>query len=1099
MNEEKSKKLRQKAKEILQKRGIQSQEYYTQNLESLIEELNIYQIELEQQNEYLRNAQIEIDESRQQFKDLFENAPSGYFIIQDNYQILQANNRGATLLDSSVKDLVGSSITKYINPEDQDTFYFHLKKVLSTNIPQECELSIKTVNQEIRYVKVLSQIENTGNLDRNVIRTAMSDITETNQAYKLVQENEAKYRAIFENSGDGLFVFTETVEDCNERAASMFGYTKEEIIGLHPGLQLSPEIQPSGKNSIEEAKYRIEKAAKKGYQQFYWQHLRKDGSLFDTEITLSVFEKGDKPRLIAIIRDISAQKEFEASLKEKNEEIAAQNEEYAALNEELNNTVNEVQQVNENLSQSERKFRTYIESSPTSILILDQENNIIFSNNTALYITGFEHSEIQNKPISEILPDKELLHVITTDINHKETIKNKEAILKNSKGKEKNILLSATTLPKEKQTILYFNDITRQKQLDKQVYIEKEQWRRTFSAVNEGLFLVDKDFRIILSNPAFARITGYKSPEELVGAYSYYVLHGLEKPKENCPVCKAKKDKTTENIEYYEPHVGKHLRLSSISVKNENNEVEFFVNTILDISNQKKYEQSIKESRQKYQSLFNSNRDAIVIANNKREIIDTNPAMEKLFGYTTHEITTSLTTELYNNLDDYEKVGKKLAEDVKKEGFRVISQMKKKDGTPFTADISIFHLTGYNTDTDAHVALIRDISNELEAQKALQDSETRLYLALEGAYEGMWDWNIKTGEVVFNHIWAEMLGYELNEIEPSVDSWSKLLHPDDYEHTMISLQDHLKGKIDRYEAEHRLKTKTGQWKWILDRGQVVERSESGEPLRAIGTHLDISRQKQFETELKKAKEKAEHADRLKSAFLANMSHEIRTPMNGIIGFTELLSKKEYTTTKRDRIFRIIQSSSKQLLQLINDIVDISKIEANQLTIYKETFCLSELIMEVAEQARLELTRRKKQNQLGISLDIPQNEDTKIYSSSPRIRQVLNNLINNSIKFTEQGSITIGFTMNKKTVTLFVKDTGIGIPEEAQKIIFERFMQAEPGTAKKYGGTGLGLFISKQLINMLDGKISVESKKQQGSKFIITIPNTTMEPELSPKS
>ncbi len=1099
MNEEKSKNLRNKAKEILKKRGIQSKEYYTQNLESLIEELNIYQIELEQQNENLRNAQFELDESRQQFIDLFENAPNGYFIIQDNYQILQVNNYGAALLGTSVKDIVGTSIRKYINPEDQDTFYFHLKEVLTKTEPQECQLSIKTNNQKIRYVKILSQKEKTGNLNRNVIRTAMSDITETNMAYKLVQKSEAKYKAIFENSGDGLFVFTETVEDCNQRAADMFGYSKEEITGLHPGRELSPIIQPNGKISVEESAYRIEKAAKKGYQQFYWQHLRKDGSLFDTEITLSIFEKGDNPKLIAIIRDISAQKEYENSLKEKNEEIAAQNEEYAALNEELNNTVNEVQQVNEELSQSERKFRTYIESSPTSILILNQENNIIFSNNTALYITGFEQSQIYNKPISEILPDKELLKKITTDINHKETIKNKEAILKNSKGKEKNILLSATTLPKEKQTILYFNDITRQKQLDKQVYIEKEQWRRTFSAVNEGLFLVDKDFRIILSNPAFAEITGYKAPEELVGAYSYYVLHGLENPKKDCPVCATKKDKNTANIEYYEPHLDRHLRLSSISVKNEKNENEFFVNTILDISNQKKYEQSIKESRQKYQSLFNSNRDAIVIANSDREIIDTNPAMEKLFGYSINEIRSSITTELYSNIEDYNKLGKKLAEDVDKKGFRIISEMKKKDGTTFTADISIFHLSGYNEETNAHVALIRDISNELEAQKALQDSETRLQLALEGAYEGMWDWNIKTGEVVFNHIWAEMLGYELNEIEASVESWSKLLHPDDYEHTMASLQDHLEGKIVRYEAEHRLKTKTGEWKWILDRGQVVERSDTGEPLRAIGTHLDISRQKQFETELKKAKEKAEHADQLKSAFLANMSHEIRTPMNGIIGFTELLRKKEYTTTKRDRIFRIIQSSSKQLLQLINDIVDISKIEANQLTIYKETFCLSELIQEIAEQARLELTRRKKQSQLDIALDISQNEDTKIYSSSSRIRQVLNNLINNSIKFTEQGIISVGFRMAGETVILFVKDTGIGIPPDAQKIIFERFMQAEPGTAKKYGGTGLGLFISKQLINMLGGQITVQSEAQKGSKFTITLPNTTHEPELNPKS
>jgi PAS domain S-box-containing protein len=394
-----------------------------------------------------------------------------------------------------------------------------------------------------------------------------------------------------------------------------------------------------------------------------------------------------------------------------------------------------------------------------------------------------------------------------------------------------------------------------------------------------------------------------------------------------------------------------------------------------------------------------------------------------------------------------------------------------------------------NEELEFFVTTIQDTTLIVKANEALKDNEKRLELALEGAYEGMWDWNIQTGDVVFSDIWAEMLGYNLEEIEPHVNSWDILLHPDDKEKTLADIQQHLDGKTTRYESEHRLKTKSGDYKWILDRGQIVEWDENGKPLRAIGTHIDISRQKQIEKELIEAMNKAETADKLKSAFLSNMSHEIRTPMNGIIGFTELLSKKDISTEKQNRFFNIIQASSKQLLQLINDIVDISKIEANQLNISYEEFDINSMISELSEILQMELNKQNKEQEIEIITDCPNFESPfPIYSSPIRLKQIISNLLNNSIKFTQNGHIKLGYKkIGENHIQIFVEDTGIGISEQGKKIVFDRFMQATPETSKKYGGTGLGLFITKQLTGLLYGELSFKSELQKGTTFYIKIP------------
>ena len=251
---------------------------------------------------------------------------------------------------------------------------------------------------------------------------------------------------------------------------------------------------------------------------------------------------------------------------------------------------------------------------------------------------------------------------------------------------------------------------------------------------------------------------------------------------------------------------------------------------------------------------------------------------------------------------------------------------------------------------------------------------------------------------------------------------------------------------------------------------------------------DVEERKKIERELIRAKNKAVESDRLKSAFLANMSHEIRTPMNAILGFANLLEETENNPDTQKEYIEIINQNGNQLLKLIDDILDIAKIEAGQINIVERP-CQLDLLM--FDQFRLFKTLAEKNTgkSIEILLNIPGTDHcTTILTDQSRLNQVLTNLISNAYKFTDYGSIELGYTFeNKWFITFFVKDTGIGLPKEKQALVFDRFRQADETQARKYGGTGLGLTISNNLVLLMGGKMWVESEINQGSIFYFTLP------------
>ncbi|WP_298369317.1 ATP-binding protein [uncultured Lutibacter sp.] len=332
-----------------------------------------------------------------------------------------------------------------------------------------------------------------------------------------------------------------------------------------------------------------------------------------------------------------------------------------------------------------------------------------------------------------------------------------------------------------------------------------------------------------------------------------------------------------------------------------------------------------------------------------------------------------------------------------------------------------------------------------------------------------------------NPRWSEISG--LSHKEALGNGWLKAVHPDDIEKIKKEWE---QATIETRasETQYRFLLNDGSIKWVLGRA-VPEIDENNQIIGYVGTITDITSIKLIQQEQILLKEKAEESNRLKSAFLANMSHEIRTPMNGILGFAGLLKEVELSGEQQQKYIQIIEKSGARMLNVINDIVSISKIESGTVGVQLSLTNINNQLQFIYESLKLDADNKKIK--LTFTCELPE-EQAIIKTDSEKLYGILINLVKNAIKYTNTGTIEFGYKKKEDKIEFFVKDTGIGIPKDRQKAIFDRFVQADIIDTMARQGAGLGLAISKAYVEMLGGKIWVESEGDNGSTFFFTLPN-----------
>ncbi|MEG3911024.1 PAS domain S-box protein [Microcoleus sp. w2-18bC1] len=993
-----------------------------------------------------KNAEDVLKQSEERFRSLIEATAQSIWIGNAEGELASEQPTLGAFTGLTFDEYKGWGWLDTIHPDDRA----HVASIWSAAVANrslyEDELRMRRYDGEYRYMSCRGiPLLNADGSIREWIG-ANTDITDRKQAEEALREQQAALRdrnvllsSILESTPDIIVVKDREgryVALNSNGAKSFYGKPIEEILGKDDSELLPPEAAVAIMAKDREI---MEAGTTETYEEDV-----SNGKITTSFLTTKApwrDAQGNILGMIAIARNISDRKQAEEALRDRN----------ALLN-------------------------SILESTPDFIVVKDREGRYVAINSNLANFLGKPSEEIIGKDDWELLPnaaremmakDRQIMATGITesyeeDISLDETPRTfltTKAPWRDANG---NILgLIATT-----------RDITDRKQAEEALRHKETQYRSIFESVNDGIIITELETgKVVAINPAQARIHGYTyeeftqlPPGGFIHPDSYHLfVDFLETVKAGkqffCHAIDIHKDNKCIDVEVTATPYWQDDKLYALSV-------------VRDITDRKQAEDAIKQSEERYRSLIAATSQMVWITDAEGRCPDL-PTFRAYTGQTVDEVVGFGWLDAIHP-DDREPTVQVWMEAVQtKSRYDIEYRIRGADGNYRYFQARAVPILNEDGSIREWIGTSSDIHDRKQAEDAIKQSEERyrsLILATsqivwtgdsEGRCPDMPTLRAYTGQTV-----EEVVGF----------GWLNAIHPDDRESTAQAWMEAVQTK-SLYDIEYRIRGADGNYRYFQGRGVPIL-NEDGSIREWVGTCTDIHDRKQAEFLMAKAKEAAEAASRAKSEFLANMSHELRTPLNGIMGYAQILQRsKSLNQEERSRIDVIYQCGS-HLLTLINDILDLSKIEAQKVELMPTDFHFPAFLQGVAEMCRIRAELK------GIQFHFPSSPELPIgiHADEKRLRQVLINLLSNAIKFTDEGAVTfiVSFATEEK-IRFEIRDTGTGIAQDQLQAIFQPFEQVGD-RRRQTEGTGLGLAISQRIVELMGSTIQVQSEMNVGSIF-----------------
>ncbi len=991
---------------------------------------------LEQKQMAYEPEKIDIGSIEEKYKILFENFIVAVTLVDQNERIISWNSYAETLLGMNEKDLFMRPV-KTLYPESE------WKKIRSENIRQKgikYRMETQIIKKDSSIIDVELSVCILHGAEGKTVGSVgiLKDITQLKKTERQLRESEEKYRTIFENSAVAI-----TLTDAQERIVSWNKYTEYLLDMNKNDLFMKPV---SSLYPIEEwRKIRSENIRQKGMQHHLeTKIIRKDNTILDVALSLSVLKnhQGEIIGSIGVLKDITVQKKMKEAL-----EI------------------------------SEKRFKQLYEKAPVPYHTLSPDGTITDVNEKWCHILGYSKEEVIGKSIFDFIDKKEqdfARRSFAQKIQNKNPYTGGNERKYRTKNNQERIFVIHDFLQFDdkftiKSVSTIMEDITERKKVEEELLIKE----RAVNSSLSGIAISDPQGKITYVNPSWLTIWGYSSAEEVIGKNTFDLWHTNKHTTDAIQILKEtgrwfgeidaiKKDGSIFTVQ-----------ISANLVTDNTGKILGIMSSFVDVTKQKKAQEILRESEEKYRAIFDLSPQAIVLLDTNGCILDCNDRITHWLGYTKKEIVGRIVFDLPFLTEKSKILAKK----------NFLQRIQDLDVPPYELDfitktgekrIGMVYanpLRDKNNKVTGDLVVVNDITQRMRVWEELVKSEEKYRVLAETSADGVFTTDTYGRLTYVNPALEKLMGRRKSKI---------LATP--FRNYLSETSVYLFQQIMLDVRKKDCKIENVQLGLQHEEGYEVPIEVNIAPLKKDGKFIGVECTARDITEREKIVRELKKSENLRTEFMNIAAHELKSPVTPIKGYLELISADREANERIKNWARISLRNTERLLHLINDILDVSRLETDTMRFNMERIDIVEILQDAAEDILPAVHNKNLKFQKDFPEHLPQ-----ILGDKCRLSQVLKNLLVNAVKFTDYGSIILRAEEKDKCIFIYVEDTGIGISNNELQKIFQKLYQAYTGEDRRNEGMGLGLFICKEIIKKHHGEIWAESEVGKGSRFTIKIP------------